>query len=168
MQTINARVYGTLVFMGSQWQTLARDYAPSHTKPYINVTVERAGPETVIMRLTVNLKSNPIQKFGSADARAQEYGSGEQARRGSKLPYDIWAKNKPNLVFMGTHDFEGQLIRIPHVVSPGIPAANDGAGYVAPATKEFKKVILSTLGPAVRESVVTNIRQIFSTMKGTK
>lgn len=154
---------------------LAKSFAPNHLKPYISSRVEQK--ETgFIIRTTVNRKANPIEKYGSADARAQEYGSGLRARRGTKRKYPIKPKNKKILAFhweIATvsemeHGAPGKFMFAPdgrvlmHQVNhPGIQAANSGQGYIAPAIKALKAKGKQELKNDIRQAILGDLRQSF-------
>lgn len=157
------------VSWAGQLTILAKGFAPNHLKPYIHSRVEEK--ETgFIIRTTINRNENPLPKFGSADARAQEYGSGERARRGSKSKYTIRPKNGKFLAFhWEVADANPEKFRflpdgrvtLPSVQHPGIQAANSGKGYIGPAQKELRKRAKRELSQDVRQAIVEDLRESF-------
>lgn len=152
-----------------QLTSLARSFAPSHVRPAISSHVEEKAEGTYIIRLTANRQMAP-------DARAQELGSGLHSRRGIKAKYPIRPKNKKVLAFhwdvASTFEMErgrpGRFIfapdgrvLLPSVMHPGIQAANQGKGYLAPAVKELRKHARANLTKDVREAILSDIRKSF-------
>jgi len=162
--SLPTNIYRRAVAWAGQLTSLAKSYAPTHIKPYIHSKVEDTGDGVYIIRITADRGANPIQKYGSLDARAQEYGSGIRARRGGKGMIDIVPKTQPNLVFAGTNEWEGYIIRTKHVSSPGIPAANDGAGYIAPAVNELRARGKAELQQDIRQAILSDIRRSFGSI----
>lgn len=158
-----------------QLTKLSKALAPDHLKRYIVSRVEQK--ETgFIIRTTVNRNANPIEKYGSADARAQEYGSGLRARRGAKKKYPIKPKNKKILAFYwevatrsemeagrpGKFMFAPDGRVLMHQVNhPGIKAANNGQGYIAPAMRELRKRGKAELKNDIRQAILGDLRQSF-------
>jgi hypothetical protein len=141
-----------------QLTSLARSFAPSHVRPAISSHVEEKNEGEVIIRVTADRRIAP-------DARAQEYGSGLHARRGSKHKYPIRPKTKKFLAFnweianANPENFsflpDGRVI-LPSVQHPGIQAANGGKGYIAPAVNEIRKrlrELKNDVGDAIRIDV---------------
>lgn len=158
-----------------QLTKLAKGFAPNHLKRYIISRVEQKGTGFII-RTTVNRNANSIEKYGSADARAQEYGSGLKARRGAKRKYPIKPKNKRILAFHwevatrsemeagrpGKFMFAPDGRVLMHQVNhPGIPPANSGQGYIRPAVKELKKRGKKELSADIRQAILGDLRQSF-------
>lgn len=160
--TIEARVQR----LGEVLQTVVRDYAPNHLKGYIFVQTSIA-PTRATLSIRVE-NQMPVQKYGSADAGAQEYGMGAQNIRGdSKFDGHIYPVNHTYLVFMGTHEYEGQLIFTQAVNKhPGMRPF-EGRGYIAPAVKEFKSTVLPTIDPDIKDFVNIAIRKSFPGAKKT-
>jgi hypothetical protein len=158
-----------------QLTRLAKSFAPDHLKPYIFSRVEQKDSK-IIIRTTANRKANPIEKYGSADARAQEYGSGLHARRDKKGKYPIRPKEKKILAFywevatrsemeMGkpgkfTFAPDGRVL-MHQVNHPGIKAANNGQGYIRPAIKELKRRGKTELKADIRQAILGDLRQSF-------
>lgn len=155
-----------------QLTRLAKSFAPNHVKPAISSSVEVKNDNTFIIRTTANRRIAP-------DARAQEFGSGLRARRGSKKKYPIEPKTKKFLAFhwevadananatiaggrFSRFTFlpDGRVI-FPLVMHPGIQAANGGKGYIAPAIKELKKRAKAELDKDMREVILGDLRQSF-------
>lgn len=154
----------------SQITILAKAFAPAHLRPYIHSRVENKGEGEVIIRTTVNRGENPLEKYGSADARAQEYGSGLRARRGPKQKYPIRPKNKKLLAFYWevanqnptefTFAPDGRVL-LPSVNHPGIKAANEGQGYIGPAQKEIRKRGKKELKADIKQAILGDLRESF-------
>lgn len=102
------------------------------------------------------------------EARAYEYGSGIHATHFTASPRQLGAggfieitpRNSPFLAFMGTHEWEGQLIVVPPmgggiVHHPGVEARP----FLKPATDENRARIREILGKAVRQSISNTIRE---------
>lgn len=146
-----------------QLTSMARAYAPAHLAPYIHTRVEET-PTGFILRLGVENRAPTgpgHPNFGSSDARAQEYGSGKQAQRKGQSFISIDARYKPQLIFPGTHGFEGMTIYTQHVNHPGIKAANDGQGYLRPAVKDMRARMRVEIRQDVRDAVKTSLRFAF-------
>lgn len=70
--------------------------------------------------------------------------------------HPIDAKNYPDLVFMGTNQWAGQWIRVPHVNHPGIAARP----FVKPAVKNNREKNLQEIQEAVGKNIRLSIRAI--------
>lgn len=155
---------GRIEFLGQALQTLVRDYAPVHLKDYIFVRASVA-PTRATLSLRVE-NSNPLQKYGSADAAAQEFGMGGKSI--SPIPPQwkngvgvILPINGTYLVFMGTHEYEGQVIFTESVTKhPGSPPYQE-RGYIEPAIQEFKGTVIESLDPDIREYIHVSVRRYF-------
>lgn len=140
---------------------IAKGYAPKHLIPYVHTQVEvdeSAGK--AIIRLIADRNANPLQKWGSLDARAQEYGSGEHSSRGKKDLIPIVPVNGAWLVFKGTNEWEGKTVRTKLVRSPGIPMYK-GEGYIRRAAREFKKQVIVFLDADIRHDIAVVFRESF-------
>ena len=156
---------------------LAKSFAPPHIQPYISSHVEDVGDGTCIIRTTVEMvgDGNPPNHAGqSMDARAQEYGSGLHARRGGLKDIIIRPKNGKFLAFPwqvveGNPSFrhlpDGRVL-LPEVHHPGITAANDGQGYLAPAQKAIRERGREELSADVRQAILSDLRASFTHGKG--
>lgn len=150
---------------------LAKAYAPNHIRDAISSHVESKSDGTYLIRTVANRKTAP-------DARAWEYGSGLRARRGTKQKYIIAPKNKPYLAFPweriseienGTWLGGEKLIKkakdgraiFEFVEHPGIKAANEGRGYIAPAQVELRKKARSELDLDTRNAIMGDLRTSF-------
>ena len=149
------------IYWAGEITKLAKSYAPNHLKEYIQSHVEDKDDGTFIIRTSINRFANPQPNYGTLDARAQEYGSGLRARRGTKQKYLIRQKTAPFLEFQGTNEFDGWLIRTMEVKHPGIQAANEGQGYIGPAQKEVRQKLKAQLGKEVRDAIVGDLRESF-------
>lgn len=157
---------GSLLAKARSWAgqltSLARSYAPKHVRPAISSHVESEGGRYII-RITAN-------RGTAQDARAQEYGSGLRARRGAKKKYPIVPREKKFLAFhweVANREPEGfsflpdGRVVLPSVQHPGIQAANEGKGYIAPAVNELRKRGRKELSQEVREAILEDIRRSF-------
>jgi hypothetical protein len=146
---------------------VAKDLAPAHIAPHIKASVSGSG-ETVVMALNVNPQDDPAEKYGTADARAQEFGSGLHAQIGETGFIRIVAQNAEALVFEGTNEYEGQTIVMMKprpVYSPGIKAVNDGQGYMRLAIQQAQTYVEVGLDPVIRDEVDFTTRITFSHAK---
>lgn len=162
-----SRLAGTLKARATAWAgeltTLARSFAPNHVQPAISSHVEEKNEGEFIIRITADRRIAP-------DARAQEFGSGLHAKRGLKAKYPILPKNGKMLAFhweiadANPERFsflpDGRVI-LPSVQHPGIEAANDGQGYIAPAMKELKKRAKAQLNLEVKNAILGDLRESF-------
>lgn len=154
---------------------LARSFAPNHLRRAISSHVEDKGDGTFIIRITADRRAYPTSparpNYGSSDARAQEYGSGLHARRGTKKKYTI--RPKPGHRMLAFHwevadanpdkfSFlpDGRVV-FGSVQHPGIEAANQGRGYIAPAVNELRKRGRDQLSLEVRQAILDDIRRSF-------
>lgn len=157
---------------------LAQSFAPPHIQPYISSHVEDQGDGTCIIRTTVKMvdggTKNPNHAGQSMDARAQEYGSGLHARRGGLKDIIIRPKNAKALVFPWDiaennpafkHTPDGKVVLM-EVHHPGITAANDGQGYLAPAQKAIRERGREELSADVRQAILSDLRASFTHGKG--
>ncbi len=153
-----------------QISTLAKGFAPNHLKAHIRSKVETKDNGTFIIRTTVDRSANSLPKYGTADARAQEFGSGLRARRGPKAKYPIYPKNKKVLAFhweVATSNPEnfkftpdGKVL-LGSVQHPGIHAANAGKGYIGPAQNEIRKRGRAELDKDIRQAILGDLRESF-------
>lgn len=108
----------------------------------------READKTVTVRILLKTKVAP-------EAPAYEWGSGLHDKDNPHF-IDINAVNVPNLMFEGTNEWEGQLIRVPHVNHPGVKARP----YIKPAVEKHR----AELKKAVREEVNKNLRVYIKAM----
>jgi hypothetical protein len=135
--------------------------APKHIAPYVRVEPQVSGNQYTI-RITVNRFENPKPNYGSLDARAQEYGSGLRARRGGQHIIKIVPTQESGwLIFKGTKEYQGMVIKTKEVNHPGIEAANSGQGYIAPAVNAVRAEGRAELSQAVRGAILSDIRRSF-------
>lgn len=71
-------------------------------------------------------------------------------------PHGIDAVNYPDLVFMGTNEFAGKWIRVPHVNHPGIAPRP----FVKPAKEKHREQNLQELRDAVGKNMRLQIRSM--------
>lgn len=146
-----------------QMTRLAKAYAPNHIRDAISSHVESKADGTYLIRTIANRKTAP-------DARAWEYGSGLRARRGAKQKYPIFPKKGKYLAFHWevanqnperfTFLDDGRVI-LPKVMHPGIQAANEGKGYIAPAQVELRKKARRELDLDIRNAIMGDLRASF-------
>jgi len=146
-----------------QLTMLAKSLAPNHVQPAIKSKVEEKQNGQFIIRITADRRIAP-------DARAQEFGSGLHARRGPKQKYPIRPKNRKFLAFnwevanANPDQFEflpDGRVRLTKVMHPGIEAANEGQGYIAPAMRELRKRAKAELSKDIRDAIVGDLRESF-------
>lgn len=161
------RIVNKLKARASAWAAqltrLAKSYAPVHVQPAISSRTEVKDDGTFIIRITADRRIAP-------DARAQEFGSGEHARRGPKQKYPIRPKTKRVLAFhwevanANPERFkfapDGRVL-LSQVMHPGIEAANNGKGYIAPAMKELKKKAKAELTKDIKSAILGDLRESF-------
>lgn len=163
---ITTSIEGRISYLANVLQNLVKDYAPNHLKRAVHAIAKLEGDQARI-QLTVDQGEYPYQKYGSRDARAQEFGSGEKAEQGTLGKISIIPVNGTYLVFPGTNQWAGQTIRTTHVSSPGI-MKYQGRGYVRVALVEFKKVVIPSLDPDIRRAVHLIVTRSFGrTAPGT-
>lgn len=158
------------VSWAGQLTSLAKSFAPAHIQPAISSHVEDKNDGTFIIRITADRFKNPQPNYGTLDARAQEFGSGIHARRGSKAKYPIIPKKGKFLAFKwdvadaNPERFrflpDGRVI-LPKVMHPGIEAANGGQGYIHPAMNELRKRARAELSKEIRDAIVGDLRDSF-------
>lgn len=113
-----------------------------------------------------------------AASRAYEYGSGIHSRLIKKSPKQIAPKGKilikpvrkKMLAFYwevadaNPEQFifapDGRVL-LPHVLHPGVKAANGGKGYLGPAVNEVRKQIRKEVPKEARDAVIGTIRKSF-------
>lgn len=116
---------------------------------------KRAGKSSKAIKLSAVRETNKVVSVNiildtkiAPEAPAYEYGSGLHGKNPHYI--DINATNAPNLIFMGTNEWEGQLIQVPHVNHPGVKARP----YLKPAIQKHRPA----LKEAVREEVNKKLR----------
>lgn len=151
------------VTWAGQLTRLARELAPAHVAPAISSHVEDKGDGSWIIRITADRSKAP-------DARAQEFGSGLHAKRGPKVKYPILPKTKKVLAFYWDVAEENPeqfaflpdgRVALPSVMHPGIEAANEGKGYIAPAMKELRERARENLDVDIRNAIMGDLRESF-------
>lgn len=167
-----------------QLTKIAKSLAPAHVKSAISSQVVTKQDGTYVIYITADRQKAP-------DARAQEFGSGEHAKRGPKetylimpkpghkflaFPWDVFDQmmemgadekflSRSTSKFRGiastpTEDGRTRYL-FSHVDHPGIEAANEGRGYIAPAMKELKARAREQLTEDIRQAVVGDLRESF-------
>lgn len=129
----------------------------------------------------VNEQKDRIEILSTAKgaaSRAYEYGSGVHSRLSKKSPKQISPKGKilikpktrkmlafhwevananpENFIFLE----DGRVI-LPSVKHPGVKAANNGKGYLAPAFNEVRKQIRKEVPKETRDAVIGTLRKSF-------
>lgn len=99
--------------------------------------------QTISVSIILDTKRAP-------EAPAFEWGSGLHSTKGNPHFIEINARNVPNLIFQGTNEWEGQLIRVPQVNHPGVKPRP----FIKPAVEKHR----AALKQAVREEVNKNLR----------
>lgn len=163
MNKLSGNLKRRAVAWAGQLTSLARSFAPNHVQAAISSRVEEKAEGEYIIRITADRKVAP-------DARAQEFGSGIHARRGMKGKYPIRPRNGKFLAFnwevanANPDKFsflpDGRVL-LPIVQHPGIQAANEGKGYIAPAMKELRKRAKAELSKDIREAIMSDLRESF-------
>jgi hypothetical protein len=162
-----------------QLTTLAKGHAPAHIQPFISSHVEGDdGSSQYTIRITTQMvdggHEKPNHEGQSMDARAQEYGSGWHARRGGLKDIIIRPKNAKALVFPWQvaennpafkHTSDGKVILM-EVHHPGITAANEGQGYIAPAINQLRARGRAELDTDVRQAILDDLRRSFTSKNG--
>lgn len=164
MATLSNNLKRRAIYWAGELTKNAKGYAPTHLKEYIHTKVEDT-PDGFLLRLGVQNKAPTGEghyNYGSSDARAQEYGSGERAQRRVGVGLiSIDPHWKPILIFPGTHEWEGITISTYHVDHPGIKATNDEEGYLRPAVKDLRARMKQDLTEDVRDAIRTTMRMAF-------
>jgi hypothetical protein len=170
---MSKRLAGNLKRRAASWAAqltkLAKALAPNHVRPAIKSRVETKDEGRYVIRITADRRLAP-------DARAQEFGSGLRARRGKKSKYIIKPKNKKLLAFYwevatvsemergapGKFTFapDGR-VTFHSVMHPGIQAANNGQGYIAPAMKELRRKARAELSKDIKDAILGDLRTSF-------
>ena len=144
----------------------AKEYAPNnHLKNNIVSTVEISQGKYIIrVRVT------------GPDARAREYGSGIHARRSATSRHQLGPKGKILIRPKAGKKFlafpwdvaNDNIPRLPdgrvllrEVQHPGVEAANNGKGYIAPAVNDVRKQIRERFGRDVARGIRLDIRAAF-------
>lgn len=156
--------------------TIAKEFAPNHIKPYISSSKKAEGDGTYSITVSVRMKDNPEHKYGSMDARAQEFGSGIRAsltraplahlglitivpRDKSMLAFH-WDKADPTKHNM----LPDGRVAFTSVKSPGI-FPYKGEGYLGPAISELKYKGKSDLDPDIRAAILGDLNEAFKHAK---
>lgn len=124
---------------------------------------KKAGKSAKAIKLSTVKESNQTVSVSiildtsvAPEAPAYEWGSGLHTTKGNPHYIDINAVNVPNMIFAGTNEWEGQIIRVPHVNHPGVKPRP----YLKPAVAKHR----AQLKQAVREEVNKNLRIIIKSM----
>lgn len=160
---------------------LAREYAPNHLRAFIKSSVESKEDITFAIKVNVDKNAKPAgpdtnYKYGSSDALAQEFGSGERTKSRTgiigKIPiipkikkalafeWEV-ASNNPDKFKMLP---DGRVI-LGAVESPGIYPANEGKGYLGIAVDEIITRGLKELNDDVRLAILDDISISFKNGK---
>lgn len=143
---------------------IAREFAPDHLKSFIHSKVTERGQGAYA--ITIGIK---IDKHGpTADAAAQEYGSGIHDEnnphkitivptQGKEFLVFKWDKVEGQPGFRRTSDGKVMLKSVQH---PGIRKYK-GAGYLAPAIRELIAKGREELGDDVRTAIIGDLSASF-------
>jgi len=154
----------------------ARNLAPQHIRSAITSRVKKSKKGTVGIVTTADKSVAP-------DAGAWEFGSGIHSRlmrmspnqlrpkgkyiiapkRGNVLafPWDKVNESTPKGKKFRGISSQGNAI-FNYVEHPGIVAANDGKGYIAPAIKMTRKTLEDGIDKSVRDAVGLTLKRAFS------
>lgn len=124
-------------------RSIAAQKRAGNSSKAIKLSTVREAKQTVSVRIILDTNVAP-------EAPAYEWGSGLHSTRSSPRFIEINAVNAPNLIFMGTNAWEGQLIVIPQVNHPGVKPRP----FLKPAIDKHR----AALKQAVREEVNKNLR----------
>lgn len=158
--------------LASRWAgmltSIARELAPRHIAPYIKSKAEDKGDGKASISLSVNLGANKAQKYGSMDARAQEYGSGERvdltrSPLSTRNKIIILPKQKRYMVF-DWDKAESNPVFATKVESPGIYPYK-GEGYLSFAIKELRYKAKQELGTEMAKAITGDLRLAFKHAK---
>lgn len=159
-----------LLRRGRNWAgqitSLAKSFAPNHLKTKIRSSATE--PKEGQIRIITTVKGK--------DARAQEYGSGLWAQKGTKhwitiRPKDagaIWFPYPVAKIYPGATQWtkDGKSGITTHEVHhPGIHAVNNEEGYIRPAIKAIRAKGKAELSKDVRQAILGDLRQVFSGAK---
>lgn len=158
------RLKGSLGALASAWARrltqLAKGYAPNHLKGGIS----SKSTETSNGRWEITITAR------GADAKAQEFGSGLRATKGTKRKYTIKPKTKKYLAFywdvqsVGLQYLPDGRVMFKSVQHPGI-ARYKGQGYLRPAMKDLRKRAKKDLSAEVRKAIIGDLNSAFRTGK---
>jgi len=159
-----------LLRRGRNWAgqitSLAKSFAPNHLKNKIHSSAVENKEGQISITTTVKSK----------DARAQEFGSGLWAQKGSKhwiliRPKDkgaIWFPYPAVKIYPGARQCtkDGKLGITTHEVHhPGIHAVNNEQGYIRPAMAAIRKKGRQELSKDVRQAILGDLNMAFKTGK---
>lgn len=113
----------------------------------IKLSTIREAKQTITVSIILDTKIAP-------EAPAYEWGSGLHDTKGSPHYIDIYATSVPNLIFEGTNEFEGQLIRVPHVSHPGVKPKP----FIKPALDKHRAALKQSVREEVNKNLRVNIR----------
>jgi hypothetical protein len=138
----------TLVWAANKIANSARGFARSKKiGRIVGIRVDKIS--TTKDTVSITISTNPV-------GMAFEYGSGLHDPKGAHY-ISIDAKNFPNLIFEGTHEFAGQIIKTPHVNHPGVAPRP----FLKPAKERHREEIKAKLA----EEAGKNIRLAIIGMK---
>lgn len=154
--------------------TIAKEFAPNHIKEYIHSRTSQESEGKFSITVSVDLNANPVQKYGSADARAQELGSGLHTTQYGRMDYiPILPKQRKFLAFhWEVADADPSRFRflpdgrvmLRSVKSPGIHPYK-GLGYLKPAVEELRAQGKDDLDKEIRQAVTSDLRIAFKHAK---
>jgi hypothetical protein len=164
-------IYRKAISWAGQITRLAKSMAPAHLRVGISSIVEKKKEGIFTIRVRSVGGNREKDKLYGSDARAQEFGSGLRARRGPKGKILIAPRYKKALAFpweVATQNpdqftmLEDGRVLLKSVEHPGIEAANNGKGYLAPAINEVRKRGRENLTKELRLAILSDIRTAFS------
>lgn len=174
----NSRLPAAVKRIATRWAgmltSIAKEFAPNHIAPYIKSRTGDLGEGIATITVSVDVRANPLPKYGTLDARAQEFGSGERASsinnpRADHQKIPIYPKNRRFLAFhwevadQNPERFkflpDGRVL-MSHVESPGIHPYK-GVGYLRPAIEELRYKGKTDLDADIRNAITGDIREMF-------
>lgn len=115
----------------------------------------------------MDINKDRREKYGSADAAAQEFGSGLHSTRGPKAKYPIVPRNKKFLAFHW-EKANDSIPRLPDgrvmlmsVMHPGI----ESRPYIKPAVTELRRTLRGEVDTDIRESIKVSMAEAFKGVK---
>jgi hypothetical protein len=167
METTNLgqSLFDIAVVWKERLEDLAKGFAPRHLQDAITTVVEESEEGNIIIRIKADRSIAP-------DARAQEYGSGLHAQKGSPSYVQINPRNHTYLAFPWEtanasperfrFTYPDHRVMLQHVNHPGIVGANGGQGYIRPAISVLRQMAKSELSVNLKRAILADIRTSFA------
>lgn len=138
---------------------LAKGFAPNrHLRESIRSTVKQRGGS----------KFTVITTASGPDARAREFGSGLHATQGPRKKITIVPKKGKSFLAFPWNKARDYIPKLPDgrvllkkVEHPGVKAANNGKGYIAPAQVKANKVIRKRFRGEGAAAIVVDFNSAF-------